>query len=983
MISVLLRPRLTFVGSALLFSLFFVFPGKLFAEDLDVPRARDAYSRARTEADRAKVIYDREVQIDNGLKSDFADARSREESARRELDNANDRLSSVEREISNTEAEISELRFDRDRFARQRADAAREIPDLRRKRDNLANEKTDLERAIREIQREIDRLQNSPGDGPWTCCYRDRGHEEHPSGHCSTDREKTAAEQAANADCLAVHGECRLSSCNQPEPPELAQLKRQRDDLQRELNNTERDLQSAQNLLAAKENEVRDLDNKITQTERQIVTKQSSLASLRDDKADLQTRITSLERTYRDRQNDTRDAQTALQRHQGVLDSARFDWQREESEAQTAFNYLQQVIANYNAALNRVLAQADAAASQHSDREAGDRAPQAGTTHGKKDAQAIGDDRGSRDGQAREFARGYRDGRQNASTAPSLENSYRSGKAEGDRQADTKALAESFPKGYNDLLDHRLSQAPDQSTIVDITDQISDEPGENGQDIDPRKKAIGNVPPPNFGMPQDPVYSVPVAGQPSFTAPAADFRYRSYPCSGLPLPEFEPRCRERYDATYASSFGSEYRGIYTQTYQTVFNADVVAHYDAALGRTYDVSLQTGRQSGAKEQGVLDGFASSLATAMSRQYAAGQQSARDLLASGHLIIVRQVSLTEESGDGLFSSGDRAKLQLVLDNYGSKASPRTKVRVRITGRTNADTLTFEIRDLPALAGNTRTTLQGVVAAKISPAVAGAKVGLDGVVEFRRADGTYAELEKIAPAATIKFPLEIQALALSKKPRVDEEVSAKLKVVNNTGAELPETKVTLSSAPNIVAFPNTPAIVPALAPGASTEVDVKVKPGIWVGDGVPVNVLGTVADIGGLTEVVQQFPQMINIDRNASLLLQDRLGNPAPSGIIDAVAGSIVQFKVKFNFLSPVRQPGPFVVRYTQSSDPAMRPANNSTISVNYGSWSPGTTTTPINFAFNVPPSLSGKEGWILIQLDDGGRAIHVLQVRVRVR
>jgi hypothetical protein len=273
--------------------------------------------------------------------------------------------------------------------------------------------------------------------------------------------------------------------------------------------------------------------------------------------------------------------------------------------------------------------------------------------------------------------------------------------------------------------------------------------------------------------------------------------------------------------------------------------------------------------------------------------------------------------------------------------------------------------------------------VVAAKISAAPAGAKVTLHGVVEFRKADGSYNELEKIAPSADIRFPLEIQTLTLSKKPRVDEEVAAKLKVVNNTAAELPESTLALSSSPNIVTFPSSPATVPALAPGASVEVDVKVKPGVWVSDDVPVNVLGTVKDIGGLAEVVQHFPKIINVERNASLLLQDRLGHPVPSGIIDATPGSIVQFKVKFNFLSTVRQPGPFHVRYTRASQPDLRPANNSTVGVNYGSWSPGTTATPINFAFNVPQSMTGTEGWILIQLDDGGRATHVLQVRIKVR
>ncbi len=59
------------------------------------------------------------------------------------------------------------------------------------------------------------------------------------------------------------------------------------------------------------------------------------------------------------------------------------------------------------------------------------------------------------------------------------------------------------------------------------------------------------------------------------------------------------------------------------------------------------------------------------------------------------------------------------------------------------------------------------------------------------------------------------------------------------------------------------------------------------------------------------------------------------------------------------------GPFVVWYTQASDPLIRPANNSTISVNYGSWGSGSTPQPADFAFSIPASLQGKTGWILIQ------------------
>ena len=972
--------RLKVVRYAVLLTLI---TGPAFGQDLDVPRAQQKYDQERTEADRAKSLFDREVQINNGLKTDVNNASSREETARRELDRAKSNLSNIDRDIANTQTEISELQFDRDRFVRQRSDASRDLPELRRIRDNLTREKNDLERTVREIERQIDIIRNSPRTGPWTTCFVDRGHEEHSGGHCSSDRDKATSAEDAKAACLALHGECRLYSSTQPEPPELAEMERQRDDLVRELNDTKRQLTAAENDYTEKEQEVRDLDNKITQTERDIVSKQSTLSSLRNDRSVQQSRITALERTLQDRQEETRRAQLALDRHQSTLDSARFDWNRQESEAQTAFNYLQQVIANYNAALNRVLSQADAAAQVHSGKESSDRAPEAGDAHGNRDARSFGDAKGTADGQTREFARGYRTGRQAATTNPSFAESYRLGVRNGESVANSKAIAEDFPKGYNSFLDQHLANAPENSVAVDITNQISDEPGQNGSDVDPRKKAIGDLPPPAFELPREPAYVVPVAGQPTFSTPNADFRYRNYPCSGLPLPEFEPRCRDRYDSTYSSNFSRGYGSTYVSSYQTTFNGNVKTHYDTALARNQAASQSAGEQSGAKDQGVLDGFAASLDAARNRQFAAGQQAAKNLIAAGHLLIVRQVTLTEESGDTLFSSGDRAKLRIVIDNYGAMSSPKAKVRVRITSKTNAEALSFEIRDFPSLAANTRTTLDGVVAAKISAAPAGSKISLEGVLELRRADGTFAELEKIAPAASIRFPLEIQALNLSKKPRVDEEVAAKLKIVNNTNSDLPATTLALSSSPNTVAFPGSPAAIPAIAAGASVEVDVKVKPGIWVGDDAPVNILGTTKDIGGLVEVVQMFPKLINVERNASLLLQDRLGNPVNTGIIDAVAGATVQFKVKFNFLSTVRQPGPFIVRYTKASDPAIRPANNSTVSVNYGSWSPGTTTTPVNFAFDIPASLRGTEGWILIQLDDGGRATHVLQVRLKIR
>ena len=122
--------RLKVVRYAVLLTLI---TGPAFGQDLDVPRAQQKYNLERTEADRAKTLFEREVQINNGLNAAVNNANSREDTARNELDRAKSNLSNIDREISNSQTEISELKFDRDRFVRQRADASRDLPELKRR----------------------------------------------------------------------------------------------------------------------------------------------------------------------------------------------------------------------------------------------------------------------------------------------------------------------------------------------------------------------------------------------------------------------------------------------------------------------------------------------------------------------------------------------------------------------------------------------------------------------------------------------------------------------------------------------------------------------------------------------------------------------------------------------------------------------------------------------------------------------------------
>ena len=958
-------------------------PALAFSQDIDVPRAEARYEQQRTESNQAKRIFDQEDAVHRNLESNKGDAQRRETRAEQSLQEARSELVRIDRDITETENQISRLEFDRDRMSRQRSDAANELATLKRRADDLASQRDDVQRTARDLERRIADHQNIPHDAPWTCCYVDHGWEEHSSGHCATDTDRASAESSAQEKCRVIHAACDQHSCDQPDSAELARLRRQLETAQNDLRDIESRLSDAQGKISAQERSINDLDHNISQAERDITSKRSNLSQLRSKRLDAQSQISIEERNLSRAQNDAREAQNLVDRHTPVLESARRDWRQQESEAQTAYNYLQQVIANYNAALNQVLITAEKDATQHSHHEAIDRAPSLAEPVGQRDAKAIGDARGSLEGSARDFSRGYKSGRESAASNSRLARSYEEGIKLGVASADNKTQKEDFPLGYNNAWDQLLAHAPENTATIDITSQTSNNPGENGTDLDPRKKPIMTVPAPEFTFPQEPSYTVPIAGIPTFNTPTADLRYRVYPCSGLQLPEFEPKCRERYDDTYSRQFASRFAEIFRNTYATSFNNSVKAYYDAALARTYSPNWTSGEEQGAKDQGAINGFGSSLPQARARQYQLGQSSVGSLLATGHLIIVRDVKLIEESGDGLFASGDRAKLRVVLDNYGLKSSPLGKARVRITSKTNADSLSFEIRDLPSLAANTRTILEGVVAAKISRAKAKSKISLEGVIELKTTDGSYIELERVQPEAEIRFPLEIGSLTLSKKPKVDEEVPAKLKLTNNTSEMMSPKEILLSSDPGVVSFIKSSLTSPDLLPGQSAELDVNVKPGVWVSDDIPVNVLGTTQNIGGVNESVQVFPQTIKIDRNAVLALKDRNGQSVPSGTLDVVAGQTLFFKVQFNFLANSRQPGPFVVRFTQASAPGIRPANNSTTGVNYGGWGPGTNSQPITFAFDIPQTLRGKSGYIMIQLNDGATATHALQVSLRIR
>src|SRR5262249_27222601 len=158
--------------------------------------------------------------------------------------------------------------------------------------------------------------------------------------------------------------------------------------------------------------------------------------------------------------------------------------------------------------------------------------------------------------------------------------------------------------------------------------------------------------------------------------------------------------------------------------------------------------------------------------------------------GSFILLREVTLEETSGDGLFTPGENVKLRLVLDNYGLEASRLEQVRLRMIGGVGGGTARINLRTLPALAAYTRTTLTVVVSSPITGQYVGQKLTLLGVLEVQKGE-SWVAISNVAPNAEIHYPLELADVTLPHNPKIDETITGNLHFINRTKNKLGATK------------------------------------------------------------------------------------------------------------------------------------------------------------------------------------------------
>lgn len=892
--------------------------------DLDIPAAQAKYDAAKAVADRARAKMGEKEREYRRAEGEYYDAVAREKRAQEDLDQAENKLVQLNNLISDLERDLIRIRS--------------EINDLEREKDRAESTLRDLERKEHDLEH---RLHEAEGD------LRDA------ESHLATEKAKP-----------------------QPDPTVVQQLEYRVQELSREVQNIRNEISNVQQAIRECENGIARLADAIREGERRYQDTQNRLYQANRDRQEQLLVISNCRDELRRAEDAVRYAESRMENAESAYQFAKSEWEHENAIAERAYAYLQQVIDNYNRERERVIRLATNAGQSHGGREAADRAPVPGNVDGQARANAVGLEVGTSEAKQRDFARGYREGREKGATLASVAAQYGAGRASGAAIAVVKATKEVFPKGYNDALSALLGAPPASETVVDISEQIPGDAGGSGPELSPSPKAVGSHPEPQFAVLQDPDYQLPEPGAISPSIPARDNRYFAPPCEGMALPEFDVLCRRVYDDSYAAGYTTNYQSVYAQAFRVAYNANIKAAYDLALAKVFPDSNEAGLKKGAEELGVLDGFKNRLPTAIQEQYAAGKEALSQLLETGHMPITRASELTEANRDGLYTPGETVKLRLVVDNYGRQASPAKKLKARITTVSGLVGLSANVRELPALAGSTRTTLEGVITAKVGELLAGQKMKLEGVIEGGGIALPFT-LEK-----ETHFPLELQAIQLAKKPKIDEKVAATFRYKNLTGERTPETKLKLVTRPEVAAVEGTGLLVPALDPGQTVDVAATVKPGMWVGQNTYVRFFSTLEKIAGLDTLTQPFHQFLELDRDGVILLYNDQGKEVPSSTMKVKAGGRIAIQALFKYLRTFNLPGPFIMKATGKSDPSISHSDGSTVSVNYGSFGPDFQPSKVRFSYDIPKALAGKTGWVMITMYNGAKVLHAMQVYLEI-
>ncbi|MCX6118017.1 MAG: hypothetical protein NT027_10780 [Proteobacteria bacterium] len=858
--------------------------------DIDIESAQANYNQEKAEADAAKVEFQNaqneiqpyhdqlktaKLQLSaaanqlNVAKSNLSGIVSQIASKNSQLSNENSRLEQLILEASNIRGDISRSELNLNSLERERQDKAREIHNM--------------EVRVRQLRQSAD----------WECTWVDTGHEEHWGGHRSTNANKQTANDAARDACFAAHSNsCNFVSCER-DSQQIRDLEQRIADANSELQRIDSRISDTNQQIV--NHQIRLDQNQSQQeiTRNRILNLQAEISSLNDSRFDAQHRVDEAASQVAIAQAEVNQAQSEVNARMPAFNFAKAEFEREVAESLAAKKYLDQVVANYNEEKKNAIQLGKSSGERDGGREGSERGTDAGAQLGGVDGNLKGKEKGQKDAVERSLAKGYAVGKQSGSTDPSLSTHFARGLSIGEKLAETNAINEKYPEGFMKAKAEVLASTPANSVTVDISDSIAQDPGSNGVDLRDARKDIIPSAAPQFKAPIEPQAMPPKPGAVQIKVPAKDGRYEDQPCDGLRKTEFIEACKSEYSQGYLRGLSQDFKSKFQIQYDLQFTQNAAPAYQSAFQNDAPASFEQGKNVAAEHLGIEAGYAKVYQDLATAQLARGDLEFRNSLNEGHLLVLRSVSVIESSGDGILQPSELAKLSITIDNLGKLSSPLDLIRVKISSKQNADSLNFEIRKLPSLAGQTRTTLQGVVSVKSTGISAGDLVQLDGEIEVIE-DGVSKPISAFTAKAETHFPIEITAVK-SPALSLSQYSVASITFKNMTNRTLEGQKIFLARKPKNLLAQNPDGIgFPVLEAGKEKVFNVSIKPDYTVDSSNPAEILSELLSADGKVVSAQLLKPDLSVNREASVTLVNMDGSPINQSI-RVKAGTTKQFKI----------------------------------------------------------------------------------------
>lgn len=893
---------------------------RVFAVDYDYESARRAWQAEDQQLDRAEVDLQREVSSLRPLEQRLQTATSRLDSVTVELRNLRDRQVRLEQDVSAERDKIDRLTQERENLRTQQAAA----------NDDLRDAQIDLRTLTQENTRDVNR----------------RG---------------------------VVDRRIQELQASQPDSPQLPGLIDERNDLDRQIANRQRELTRLANQVNAYQSRVDRIVDQLDINARNKTAAQQRAQSLQQDVVNIRSQVSNKERDVEQARDDKEAARTQRDRQQLVVDRAQSNRDQAYREERTAYNYYQQVLANYQRAYDAAVARGRSDATTHGDHEASDRGRPTGTTDGVAAGTTAGSASGLQASQGVAQAQGYNYGLRSGDADTQLAAAFASGKADGAALAQRKAQAEDFPRAYNTRLNELFAQAPSSAETHDISTQLPAIPGAVGPLQAATPQAIGSVGAPAYSNRSEPAVVVPGAGSPSVSTPGVDRRYYAPNCSGQPLNDFTQACEQSYAQTYPSAYTDAYRRYYQTAYAAAFQPAATSAYNTARQTSQPTIYAQAAAAGAHDLGVLRGFSTELPLARTAAVAAGRAAVETLRRQGFMPLLRSVTLDQNVEDGNYSPGEAVKVQVVIDNYGLKNAAQEQLQIKLSDLENA-TFTVLLRKLPALSADTRVTLVGVLTG--AAAAAGKDLKLKAVLEEIQVDGSTVEIDEATFQAGVRHPLELSQVTFPSPMAVGVAANATFVLKNNTTNMIPAVQLPLSINGEAVTTTETSVSVPDLDDGDTASVIVPVTPTTFASTSVPVGFVLDTPGIAGST------PQKMTKFVGVAVQRTGQLDVCVPT------CGSVLQLPLHVRAGGTLSLPSQFRFTATQRavfefgrlavSDTRITSANNTTVRVGPGEWGPGSSPYPVMFGYVIPAALRGQTHWVSLYLKQGSTTIQTLRI-----